>query len=60
MHDLIRKAINDPDAAWELSKIEKGPRDVIDAVTSLNREEAIKLGNTFKRSLWGVILQKYL
>lgn len=60
MHDLIRKAINDPDAAWELSKIEKGPRDVIDAVTSLNREEAIKLGNTFKRFPLGCDLTEIL
>ncbi len=48
MYELVKEAINDLDAAWELSKLEKDPLKIIDAVSELSRVEAMKLGMNFK------------
>lgn len=60
MHDLIKKAIDNPSSAWELSKMRLDPVEVIDAVTSLNREDAMRLGSTFKRFPLGCDLTEIL
>lgn len=49
MHDIIREAINDPEAAWEIIKMDRNVTEVVDAVSDLSREDKIKLGATFKR-----------
>ncbi len=60
MKDLITQAIDDPNAAWELSKKKKDPVEVIEAVSALNRNDAIKLGNMFKRFPLGCDLTEVL
>ena len=56
MHDIIREAINDPEAAWEIIKMDRNVTEVVDAVSDLSREDKIKLGATFKRfPLWNLI-----
>lgn len=49
MYELIKEAVNDIDAALELCKSEKNVVEVVDAVSELNTEEAMKLGMNFKK-----------
>jgi 5,10-methenyltetrahydromethanopterin hydrogenase cofactor biosynthesis protein HmdC len=49
MHELVKEAVNDMDAALELSKSEKDVIDIVGAVSELTREDAMKLGMNFKR-----------
>lgn len=50
MYDLIKKAVNDDDAAIEISKIEnKNVGEVVDAISELSLDETMKLGMQFKR-----------
>lgn len=60
MEDLIKEAIHDPKAAWELVKTKKSPLRVVDAISELSREEAIKLGCNFKRFPIGCDLTEIL
>lgn len=60
MIELLRQAAVDMDKAWELSKMEKDPEEIVQAVCSLNREEAINLGNNFKRFPLGCDLTEIL
>lgn len=60
MHELIKEAINDLDAAWELSKLEKDPVEIIDAVSELNMEDTMKLGMNFKKFPLGCDLTEIL
>lgn len=49
MLDIVREAVRNPDAAWELSRMQKDPVEVVSAVSELDRSQAIALGNNFKR-----------
>ena len=49
MYDLIKKAVHDDDAAIEISKMDKDVGEVVDAISQLSLEEAMKLGMQFKR-----------
>lgn len=49
MLDLVKRAAHDPDAAWELSRRENDPKEIIDAVSELPRAEAMALGMNFKQ-----------
>lgn len=49
MQDLVKRAAHDPDAAWELSRQEKDPKEIIDAVSELSRTDAMALGMNFKK-----------
>jgi len=49
MHDVIKEAINDMDAALELSKSPKDVISTVDAISELSTGEAMKLGMNFKR-----------
>lgn len=49
MYDLIKDAVHDDDAAIEISKIDKDVTSVVDAISELSLEEAMKLGMQFKR-----------
>ena len=49
MDDLIRRAAHDPGVAWELSKLEKDPAEVVDAISRLDRDDAMALGMNFKK-----------
>lgn len=49
MHELIKKAVNDDDAAVEISKMDKDVCDVVGAISELSLEETMKLGMQFKR-----------
>ncbi|HIH61632.1 MAG TPA: 5,10-methenyltetrahydromethanopterin hydrogenase cofactor biosynthesis protein HmdC [Methanobacteriales archaeon] len=60
MEDLIKEAIHNLDAAWELAKIDKDPITVVDAISELSREEAIRLGYNFKRFPIGCDLTEVL
>lgn len=60
MQEIIKKAVEDPYAAWEISKMEKDPAEVVEAVSSLSREEAMKLGMNFKRFPVGCDLTEIL
>jgi 5,10-methenyltetrahydromethanopterin hydrogenase cofactor biosynthesis protein HmdC len=60
MHDIIKESISDLDAAWELSKLDKDPLEVIDAVSELNREDVQKLGMNFKTFPLGCDLTEVL
>ena len=48
MHDLVKEAVNDLNSAWELSKMNKDPIEIIDAISDLKPEEVMKLGMNFK------------
>lgn len=60
MQDIITKAVHDPDAAWELSKMKKDPGEVIDAISRLDRAGAMDLGRNFKRFPIGCDLTEIL
>ena len=60
MYDLVKKAVLDPYAAWELSKMDKDPAEIVEAVSRLDREEAMKLGMNFKRFPLGCDLTEIL
>jgi 5,10-methenyltetrahydromethanopterin hydrogenase cofactor biosynthesis protein HmdC len=60
MKDIIIRAVESPEAAWELSKIQKNVADVVDAVACLNREQAMKLGMNYKRFPLGCDLTEVL
>ncbi len=49
MHDLIKEAVYDDDAAIEISKMKKDAGSVVDAISELSLEETMKLGMQFKR-----------
>lgn len=49
MYDMVKDAVNDLDAAFELSKSKKDVGEVVDAVCGLTRDEAMKLGMNFKK-----------
>ena len=49
MYELIKKAVNDDDAAVEISKMDKDVCDVVGAISELSLEETMKLGMQFKR-----------
>lgn len=49
MHEIIKEAVNDMDSALELCKSQKNVVDVVNAVSELNTEEAMKLGMNFKK-----------
>lgn len=49
MYDLIKKAVNDMDLSLELSKSKKNVENVVDAVSELSTNEAMKLGMNFKK-----------
>lgn len=49
MYDLIKQAIYDDEAAIELSKADKNVVEVVDAISELSLDEAMKLGAKFKR-----------
>lgn len=46
---IIREAVNNPDAAWELSRMNKDPGDIVSRILELTRDEAQQLGQNFKR-----------
>lgn len=60
MEDLIKEAIHNPNAAWELAKTSKDPIKVVDTISELSMEEAIKLGHNFKRFPIGCDLTEIL
>ena len=49
MKEIIKEAINDMDAALELSRSPKNVKETVDAISELNTEEAMKLGMNFKK-----------
>lgn len=49
MHEIIKEAINDMDAALELCKSQKNVVDVVDSISELSTDEAMKLGMNFKK-----------
>lgn len=49
MHDIIREAVDNPETAWEIMKMDRDVTAVVDAISDLSREDKIKLGATFKR-----------
>ena len=49
MYDLIKKAVNDDNAAIELAKSDKNIIEVVDAISELSLEDTMKLGMRFKR-----------
>ncbi|MCG2828195.1 5,10-methenyltetrahydromethanopterin hydrogenase cofactor biosynthesis protein HmdC [Methanothermobacter sp. K4] len=49
MHDIIREAVDNPETAWEIMKMDRDITAVVDAISDLSREDKIKLGATFKR-----------
>ncbi len=49
MLEIIREAVHDPDAAWELCRMKKDPAEIVSSVTGLERDEAVSLGNNFKQ-----------
>ena len=49
MYDLIKESINDYDAALKLAKSQKNIVEVVDAISELSKEDAMKLGTNFKR-----------
>lgn len=49
MQEIIKEAVNDMDAALELSKLPKDVIEIVDAISQLSTEEAMKLGMNFKR-----------
>ncbi len=60
MIDIIRKAVRDPNAAWELSQMSKDPQVVVDAVCELDRNQVMALGTNFKRFPFGCDLTEVL
>lgn len=60
MQDVVKKAVYDLDAAWELSKMEKDPAEIVDAVSHLDRDQAMKLGMNFKKFPMGCDLTEIL
>lgn len=54
------EAVHDPNAAWELAKAERDPIRVVDTISELSMEEAIKLGYNFKRFPIGCDLTEVL
>lgn len=49
MQEIIKEAINDMDAALELSRSPKNVTEIVDAIYQLTTEEAMKLGMNFKK-----------
>lgn len=49
MYDLIKEAINDNNIALELAKSKKDVIEVVDAISDLSKEDAMKLGMNFKK-----------
>lgn len=49
MHEIVRKAVYDMDTSLELCKSQKDVVDVVDAVSELTTQEAMKLGMNFKK-----------
>lgn len=60
MHDIVKEAVNNLDAAWELAKMKKTPEEIVDAVSDLSREETMQLGKNFKRFPIGCDLTEIL
>ncbi|MBP2133578.1 5,10-methenyltetrahydromethanopterin hydrogenase cofactor biosynthesis protein HmdC [Methanomicrobium sp. W14] len=60
MEDVIRRAVSDPMAAWELSKTKKDPAEIVECVSRLDRNETMKLGMNFKRFPIGCDLTEVL
>ena len=54
MQDMIHKAVYDPDAAWELSKIHHDPQEVVESVSELDRRPGDTARNEFKTVSHGV------
>lgn len=48
VYDLVKDAVNDMEAALELSRSQKNVTEIVDAVSQLTRDEAMKLGMNFK------------
>lgn len=49
MYDLVKEAVNDMDAALELSKAKKDVTGVVDAISQLPLDDVLKLGSNFKK-----------
>ena len=49
MYDLIKKAVNDDEAAIQISKMDKDVASVVDAISELSLGDTMKLGMQFKR-----------
>lgn len=60
MYDLIKEAVNDMNAAWELSYSDKDVVEIVDAVSELEIEEAMSLGMNFKKFPLGCDLNEVL
>ena len=60
MLDLIHEAAQSPDAAWELLRKKKNAKEIIEAVSTLNRDQVISLGRNFKRFPLGCDLTEIL
>ncbi|MDD1727692.1 MAG: 5,10-methenyltetrahydromethanopterin hydrogenase cofactor biosynthesis protein HmdC [Methanospirillum sp.] len=60
MQDLIQKAVYDRDAAWELSKSQKNPLDIVQFVSELDRDQAMQLGMNLKRFPMGCDLTEIM
>lgn len=60
MQDIIKRAVDDLDAAWALSKMEKDPVEVMDAISQLDRDQVMKLGQNFKTFPMGCDLTEIL
>ncbi len=60
MYDLVKEAVNDMDAALELSKSDKDVITMADAISQLSREDAMQLGMNFKKFPLGCDLTEIL
>lgn len=60
MSDLVKEAVHSPDAAWELSATKKDVQEIVDAVSALDRSQAMTLGMNFKRFPLGCDLTEIL
>lgn len=60
MLDIIKEAVQDPVAAWDLSKMKKDPKEIVDSVAELNRNQAMALGKNFKKFPMGCDLTEVL
>ncbi|MCE7699727.1 MAG: 5,10-methenyltetrahydromethanopterin hydrogenase cofactor biosynthesis protein HmdC [Methanobacterium paludis] len=60
MYGLVKDAVNDINVALELNKTKKNVTEIVDAVSQLSREDAMKLGRNFKRFPMGCDLTEIL
>ena len=49
MYNLIKNPVHDDEAAIQISKMDKDVTSVVDAISELSLDEAMKLGMQFKR-----------